>query len=65
MGKVSISFTNSIVKEEERKYLRTLPAHIKVEFQLNSDRLNLLLGHGSLRNRLMNTRLKIGTKKAC
>ncbi len=28
MGKVSISFTNSIVNEEERKYLRTLPAHI-------------------------------------
>ncbi len=49
MGKVSISFTNSIVKEEERKYLRTLPAHIKVEFQLNNDRLNLLLVHGSPR----------------
>ena len=49
MGKVSISFTNSIVKEEERKYLRTLPAHIKVEFQLNEDKLNLLLVHGSPR----------------
>jgi predicted phosphodiesterase len=49
MGKVSISFTNSIMKEAERKYLRTLPAHIKVEFQLNNDRLNLLLVHGSPR----------------
>jgi len=49
MGKVSISFTNSIVKEEERKYLRTLPAHIKVEFQLNQNKLNLLLVHGSPR----------------
>ena len=49
MGKVSISFTNLIVKEEERKYLRTLPEHIKVEFQLNNDRLNLLLVHGSPR----------------
>jgi putative phosphoesterase len=49
MGKVSISFTNSVVKEEERKYLRTLPAHIKVEFQLNEDKLNLLLVHGSPR----------------
>src|SRR5450755_798439 len=49
MGKVSISFTNSIVKEEERKYLRTLPAHIKVAFQLNNDKLNLLLVHGSPR----------------
>ncbi len=33
MGKISISYTNSIVKPEERKYLRTLPAHIKVEFR--------------------------------
>jgi predicted phosphodiesterase len=49
MGKVSISYTNSIVKDEERKYLRTLPAHIKVEFQLNKDKMNLLLVHGSPR----------------
>lgn len=48
-GAVSISYTNQIVKEEERKYLRTLPAHIKVEFQLNQDKLNLLLVHGSPR----------------
>ena len=48
-GAVSISFTNSIVKEDERKYLRTLPAHIKLEFQLNDDNLNLLLVHGSPR----------------
>lgn len=49
MGKISISFTNQIVKENERTYLRTLPAHIKVEFQLNNDKLNLLLVHGSPR----------------
>ena len=48
-GSVSISFTNKIVKEEERKYLRTLPAHIRVEYQLNNDKLNLLLVHGSPR----------------
>jgi putative phosphoesterase len=48
-GAISISFTNEIVKEEERKYLRTLPAHIKIEFQLNNDTLNLLLVHGSPR----------------
>ena len=46
-GKISISFTNSIMKDDERAYLRTLPAHIKVEFQLNDDKLNLLLVHGS------------------
>jgi putative phosphoesterase len=49
MGAVSISFTNSIVREEERRYLRSLPAHIRVEFQLNNDQLNLLLVHGSPR----------------
>ncbi|HEY0677030.1 MAG TPA: metallophosphoesterase family protein [Chitinophagaceae bacterium] len=49
MGKISISYTNSVVKEEERKYLRTLPSHIRVEFQLNNDKLNLLLVHGSPR----------------
>ncbi len=49
MGKISISFTNSIVNPDERKYIRTLPAHIKVEFQLKSDKLNLLLVHGSPR----------------
>lgn len=48
-GSVSISFTNSIMKDDERAYLRTLPAHIKVEFQLNEDKLNLLLVHGSPR----------------
>ncbi|MGL6269130.1 MAG: metallophosphoesterase family protein [Chitinophagaceae bacterium] len=48
-GKVSISFTNQITTPAERKYLRSLPAHIRVEFQLNDDRLNLLLVHGSPR----------------
>lgn len=48
-GAVSISFTNQIVKEEERQYLRSLPAHLKIEFQLNEDKLNLLLVHGSPR----------------
>ena len=49
MGNISISFTDSIVQPDERKYLRTLPAHIRVEFQLNNDKLNLLLVHGSPR----------------
>src|SRR5688572_10953765 len=48
-GAISISLTNELVKDEERKYLRTLPAHIKLEFQLNSDKLNVLLVHGSPR----------------
>ena len=48
-GKISIAYTNERINPEERKYLRTLPAHIKVTFQLNEDNLNLLLVHGSPR----------------
>lgn len=48
-GAISISFTNEIVRDEERSYLRTLPAHIRVEFQLNKDKFSLLLVHGSPR----------------
>jgi len=49
MGKISISYTNKIVIEEERNYLRTLPAHLNIEFQLNNDKQNILLVHGSPR----------------
>ena len=49
MGKISISFTNKIVKDEERNYLRTLPSHIKMEFQFTDQKFNLLLVHGSPR----------------
>lgn len=48
-GAVSISLTNELINDDNRAYLRTLPAHIKVEFQLNNDKLNLLLVHGSPR----------------
>ncbi len=48
-GNISITYTNAIMNDEERHYLRTLPAHISVAFQLNNDQLNLLLVHGSPR----------------
>jgi predicted phosphodiesterase len=48
-GAVSISFTNEIIGEEERKYLRSLPSHFRLEFQLNDSKLKLLLVHGSPR----------------
>ena len=48
-GAVSISLTNNLVNNKNRKYLRTLPAHIKLEFQLNNDKLNVLFVHGSPR----------------
>jgi len=49
MGRISISYTNSLVQPEERNYLRTLPAHIRIELQLNDEKSNLLLVHGSPR----------------
>ena len=49
MGAQSIAFSNSLIGDEERDYLRTLPAHIQLEFQLNLDHLFLLMVHGSPR----------------
>ena len=49
MGKVSISYTNEAVKDEQRAYLRTLPAHIRLEYQLNQHKMNVLFVHGSPR----------------
>jgi putative phosphoesterase len=49
MGEISVAFTNSIMNEEERKFLRSLPAHIKIEFEFKQEKLNLLLVHGSPR----------------
>lgn len=49
-GAVSIAVTNELVNDKNRRYLRSLPAHIKLEFQLNEgQQLNLLLVHGSPR----------------
>ncbi|GAA5225136.1 metallophosphatase family protein [Salegentibacter mishustinae] len=48
-GAVSISLTNELINDDNRVYLRTLPAHIKIEFKLNDDQLNVLLVHGSPR----------------
>lgn len=49
MGSQSISLTNKLIGTDERRYLRTLPAHMQLEFQLNSDPLFLLMVHGSPR----------------
>jgi len=49
LGAQSIAFTNQLVKEDERHFLRTLPAHIQVEYKLNNDSLFLLMVHGSPR----------------
>ena len=48
-GERSIGFTNEIVQSEERKYLRSLPAHIRLEYELTDEKFNLLMVHGSPR----------------
>lgn len=57
-GKISIAYTNEAIGADERQYLRTLPTHIRVEFELenNPEHLwaqqspfTLLLVHGSPR----------------
>lgn len=48
-GEQSISFTNSIVKPDQRKYLRTLSSHIRLAYNLTGEKFNLLMVHGSPR----------------
>lgn len=48
-GAVSISYTNEIVNDETRAYLRNLPKHMSVKFQNNDENIHLLMVHGSPR----------------
>ena len=49
-GAVSISYTNEIVKSNERHYLRMLPSHIRLEYQIkDGDKFKILMVHGSPR----------------
>ncbi|MDZ7659369.1 metallophosphoesterase family protein [Fodinibius sp.] len=48
-GAESIAFTNKVITDENRAYLRSLPAHLRIEFGVNTDPYHLLLVHGSPR----------------
>jgi predicted phosphodiesterase len=48
-GAQSIAYTNQAVKADERGYLRTLPSHIRLEYQLNEEKFDFLMVHGSPR----------------
>lgn len=48
-GSVSISYTNEIVDDETRAYLRMLPRHLSMEFQNNDEKFRILMVHGSPR----------------
>lgn len=48
-GAESIAFTNKMIKDENRTFLNSLPAHLRLEFGVNGEPWNLLLVHGSPR----------------
>ncbi|MFZ1806184.1 MAG: metallophosphoesterase family protein [Cyclobacteriaceae bacterium] len=48
-GAQSISYTNKVIEEEQRHYLRMLPAHIRLEYRIHDKPVDLLMVHGSPR----------------
>lgn len=46
-GSISKEFTNQLLTEDNRLYLKTLPANISLEFKFNNEKINVLLVHGS------------------
>lgn len=48
-GKQSIAYTNQMISDKQRAYLRSLPSHMRVEFRRDDFRLDLLMVHGSPR----------------
>ncbi len=49
-GAASIGFTNRIMQPDERRYLRELPLHLRVEFEMSDgDWLQVMFVHGSPR----------------
>ncbi|SFF91184.1 metallophosphoesterase family protein [Pontibacter chinhatensis] len=49
-GSQSITYTNQIISPENRKYLRELPRHLRVDFQpKEGEKLRVLMVHGSPR----------------
>jgi putative phosphoesterase len=48
-GKQSIAYTNQIIGEAERTYLRTLPSHLTLDFRIGQQNFRILLVHGSPR----------------
>lgn len=49
-AKKNSDYAYKLVGNKERDYLLALPRHLKVEFALDNDALNMLLVHGSPRN---------------
>ncbi len=49
MGAISIAYTNAMIGEEERAFLKNLPRHFALDFEFNNEKFRLLLVHGSPR----------------
>lgn len=39
-----------LIREDNREYLKTLPAHIRLEYKIGGEKLNLVFAHGSTRS---------------
>lgn len=46
-GDISKEFTNQLLTEDNRLYLKTLPANISLEFKFINEKITILLVHGS------------------
>jgi diadenosine tetraphosphatase ApaH/serine/threonine PP2A family protein phosphatase len=49
LGAQSIAYTNQVIGDDERRYLRLLPKHLRLDFQDEPTTLSLLMVHGSPR----------------
>lgn len=48
-GAISKTYTNQILSEESRQYLKQLPHHAAIEFKFNDEKFRFLMVHGSPR----------------
>lgn len=44
------NYAYHLIDGQGRRYLQTLPAHIRLEYKINNNSLNLVLAHGSTRS---------------
>lgn len=44
------NYAYHLISQQNRDYLKTLPAHIKLEYKLQSETINLVFAHGSTRS---------------
>src|SRR5690606_27712049 len=64
-GEQSIAYTNSVVKGPERKYLRDLPSHIRIDYELNEGTNSVYSWCTAVQGKLTSIDLSIVKKKVC